>query len=112
MRVAALLLLAACTDPAIDMTLSFPANNASFDLSCVGAVDVLPIAVGDTKSLDIGYRERATMDPTPCIDLATPPTSFADVEAQIRGKLDLPLPPGGLAAIEIRGRDGTCAEVP
>jgi hypothetical protein len=112
MRVAALLLLAACTDPAIDMTMSFPATNTSFDLSCVGAVDVLPIAVGDTKSLDIGYRESSTMDAAPCIDLATPPTSFADVEAQIRGKLDLPLPPGGLAAVEVRGRAGSCNEMP
>lgn len=112
MRAAALLLLAACTDPAVDMRLSFPASNTGFDLSCVGAVDVLPIAVGDKGSLDIGYRENTTMNAAPCIDLATPPTSFADIEAQIRGKLDLPLPQGGLAAIEVRGRIGSCSEMP
>ena len=112
MRGAALLVLAACTDPAVDMTLAAPADSASFDLSCVTAVDLLPIPVGDAQSLDIGYRENNDMIRTPCVDLATPPHSFADVEAQIRGKFDLPLPPGGLAAVEIRGRAGTCRDLP
>ena len=114
MRYAALsLLLAACADPAIDVKLVMPpAGSAAFDLSCVSAVDVLPLAKGDTLPLDIGAHD-GTAGPAPaCIDLATAPTSFDDVEAQIRGKLDLPLPPGGLAGIEMRGRSGSCKDQP
>ncbi len=104
--------LAACTDPAVDMHLSWPQSTTAFDLSCVSAVDVLPIPVGDAKALDIGLRESDDLTRVPCVDLATPPTSFADVEAQIRGRFDVPLPPQGLAGIELRGRRGSCAEIP
>lgn len=113
MRTFALLLLAAgaCTDDAIQMHLVVPSSTAAFDLSCVTAVDLLPIAVGDTKPLDIGEREAATMVEAPCIDITTPLTSLADVESALHG-LTSPLPTQGLAAVEIRGRAGSCKENP
>jgi hypothetical protein len=112
MRSAVLALaLAACTDGAIDMHLEFPQSTSAFDLSCVSAVDVLPIPVGDAKMLDIGYRESTDMTRVPCVDLGSP-KSFADVEAQLQGQIDIPLPPEGLAGVELRGRRGSCKEVP
>ena len=111
-----LLVAGACTDPAIDIQLALPPPPAqgqpAFDLSCVTAVDIQPIAVGDRKSLDIGQREYDTMDASPCVDLTSPPTSFADIEAQLHGKFDIPVPANGLAALEIRGRAGTCKDMP
>ena len=47
----------------------------------------------------------------PCAKVKSP-TSIADVEAQIAGQIDIPIPPGGLAAVELRGREGTCDEIP
>jgi hypothetical protein len=90
-----------------------PATTSStVDLSCVTAVDLLAIPTGDVGSLDIGYRESQTNQRVPCVDLAKAPTSFADIEAQIRGQFDVPMPAGGLAAIELRGRTGSCKDVP
>ena len=113
MRTALLtLLLAACTQPAIDLQLELPPDSSSFDLSCVTAVDVQPIGVGDRKDLDIALREEATQDAAPCVDIKTTPHSFADIESQMRGKIDLAIPLDGLAAVELRGRAGTCQDMP
>ena len=111
-RALLLLATAACSEPAIEMTLVMPSSDAPFDMSCVTAVDLLPIPVGDTKSLDIGYRESNDMQAVPCVDITGPITSFADLQAAIHGKFDLALPPEGLGGIEIRGRAGSCGEMP
>ncbi len=111
MRLALMALaLGACAEPAIEMKLVLPADAADFDLSCVTAVDLLPIATGDTQTLDIG--ERGFTDNIPCVDLAEPVTSFAQLQAAIAGRFDLALPQGGLGAVEIRGRIGSCKNVP
>jgi len=107
MKYAVVFLLGACAQPAVEMHLELPDSSAPFDMSCVGAIDLLPLAKGDTKTLDIGYRFDTTMDRTPCVPIDSP-SSFDDIESQIRGKFDLPLPPGGLAAVELRGRPGGC----
>ena len=105
--------LAACTEPAVEMTLVPAKTSAPVDLSCVGAVDLLPIPVDDqVGDFDIGMRVTADNQHVPCVDLARSPTSFADLEAQIAGKFDMPLPPGGLAGVELRGRPGNCEDVP
>jgi hypothetical protein len=104
--------LAACTDPAVEMTLVPAKTNATVDLSCVTAVDLLAIPNNDANTLDIGYRESNTQQRVPCVDLKTAPKSFADIQSQISGQFAMPLPPEGLAGVEIRGRVGTCAEMP
>ena len=104
----ALVLVTACAEPAIEMKLVMPNDSAPFDMSCVTAVDLLPIPVGDTKPIDIGERQFVTMDVAPCVDLARAPTSFADVQTLIRGKFEMALPAAGLAGVEIRGRAGVC----
>jgi hypothetical protein len=108
----ALLATAACTEPAVEMKLVMPADSADFDMSCVTAVDLVPIAVGDVKSLSVGAREDASMEALPCVDLPHAPTSFVDVENMIRGRFDVALPSAGLGAVEIRGREGSCDENP
>lgn len=96
-------LLAACADPAIDLSLVLPSTQpAGFDVSCVGAVEVAAIG-NDTGSVD------AVPDViSQCVDLATPPTSLADIKRQIAGRFQLEIPGSGLAGITVRGIQGRC----
>ncbi len=105
-----LLLVGACSDPAIDMNLVAAKTTSAVDLSCVTAVDVLPIAVDDAATLDIGNREGFSAVKVPCVNVKNIKT-IADVQAQL-AQLDIPMPTGGIAGIELRGREGTCDEVP
>ena len=106
-----LVLAAACSDASIEMHLAPAKTTATIDLSCVTAVDILPIAVNDAATLDIGNREYDTQQRVPCAHVQNA-KSIADIEAQIAGQIDIPIPPGGLAALELRGREGTCDEIP
>lgn len=100
-----LVLAGGCADPVIEMTLRMPNANqmpANFDLSCVTAVDV--VIAGNDKGGD-----QAPPDQTrSCIDLASPPSSFAALKSAIAGKVNVGLPQSGLAAVSIRGRAGNC----
>jgi hypothetical protein len=106
-----LVAVAACSDGSIEMHLQPAATTAMIDLSCVTAVDILPIPINDAATLDIGNREYDTQQRVPCA-MVKSPKSIADIEAQIAGHIDIPIPPGGLAALELRGREGTCDEIP
>ena len=113
MRGAALIALgalAACNDGAIDLKLLLPQETADFDMSCITAVDVLPLGPSDAKPLDIGARTRT--DNVPCVDLKRQVTTFAQLQAAVSGAVDLPIPPGGLGAVEVRGREGKCSDKP
>jgi len=103
-------LVAACNDGAINLKLLLPEESAMFDMSCVKAVDVLTLGPNDTMSLDIG--QRTSKASIACVDLDRTVTTFAQLQAALSNKLDAPIPAGGLAAVEIRGRAGTCAENP
>jgi hypothetical protein len=107
----AVVLVAACSDASIDMHLQPAQTTGTIDLSCVTAVDILPLPVNDAATLDIGNREYDTQTRVPCA-IVKNAMSIADVEAQIAGQIDIPIPPGGLAALELRGREGTCDEIP
>jgi hypothetical protein len=117
MRLAlALTLLGAvgCTDRAIEVRLHLPgepAPPAAFDYSCIGSVDVLPIGAEPPASYDIGILATSGTA-VPCIDLPAAPTSLADFAAELHGRLDIPVPPGGLQAIELRARTGHCSDDP
>jgi len=106
-----LALVAACGDASIEMHLQPASTSATIDLSCVTAVDILPLPINDAATLDIGNREYDTQQRVPCA-MVKSPSSIADIEAQIAGQIDIPIPPGGLAALELRGREGTCDEIP
>ena len=96
----------ACTDPAIDMSLTLPTPPQmpeGFDLSCVTAVEVF--AVGNER----GSQATPPDIVGDCIDLPSAPASFADIRAAMAGKFALTIPESGLAGIQIRGTTGACA---
>jgi hypothetical protein len=99
-----LLGLAACTDPAIEMRLALPGADAArgFDLSCTGAVTVR--IVGN----DLGDDKHPGDAVTSCVDLTTPPQSFADLQRAISGRFSFAIPGSGLAAVQIAGFKGRC----
>jgi hypothetical protein len=82
--------VAACGDPAVDVTLRLP--DTDVDLSCVQSVRVY--AWGETITDDA---------PNQCIVLDAPVSGFAELREAIRGKLELRLPPSGLAGIDVSG---------
>ncbi|HTR50580.1 MAG TPA: hypothetical protein VMJ10_07730 [Kofleriaceae bacterium] len=106
-------LLAACAQPVVDMTLELPSSTTTVDLSCVTAVDLMPIADGTRPTLDIGYAEfMDTEAAVSCVDLDSTPQSLDDIASQIRGKFEMGMPSGGLAAVVMRGRAGACKDNP
>jgi hypothetical protein len=112
---ASILGLAACGEPAIEVHLQMPGEPTppdTFDYSCIQAVDVLAIPVGDNKPIDIGERVDLLGESVPCIDLDRAPKSAADLAALLRGRLDIPIPAAGLAGIEFRARAGKCSDNP
>ncbi|MEO8550643.1 MAG: hypothetical protein ABI678_11740 [Kofleriaceae bacterium] len=100
--------LAGCGSSAVDMSLVVPADTAEFDLTCVTAVDVLPLAT--TDKMPIEFADRT--DDFPCIAITTPVDKFTKLAAAMANKVDIPLPAGGLGAVAVRGRRGTCEENP
>jgi hypothetical protein len=110
--VIAMLMFGACAQPAVEMKLLVPNETPDFDMSCVTAVDLLPIAIGDTATLDIGGREDGSSDSIPCVDLQNAPKNFAELQSDLTGKFDIALPKSGLAGVEMRGRAGNCAAKP
>lgn len=101
--------LAACNDGAIDLKLIYPEEAANYDMSCVKAVDVLTLGPSDSMPLDIGVRTGGNIA---CVDLGHTVTTFAQVQAALTNKVNVPIPAGGLGAVEIRGRAGSCADKP
>ena len=109
MRPLFLLALGACAEPASDMSLKLPQMPSNFDLSCVTAVDVAAHA-DSREPFDIGIRlfERDQRDP--CVDIE-PETTFEGIREQLRGRVEFDLT-DDLAAIQIRGGEGTCEDFP
>lgn len=112
MRVACLawIVAAGCAEPVVTMQLDMPPSVvADFDLSCITAVDVLGFSQGmlDEAPPDIGLHADLFNERPQCIAIANA-TTLADLSRQLHGHVDVPLPPEGLAAIELRARTGTC----
>jgi hypothetical protein len=106
MRATILLLAlgAGCADPVIDLSMAVPAMPTGFDVSCVTSVEVA--AVGNER----GGANTPPDVVSSCIDLKTPPSSFADIRAAIHGRVDLRIPESGLAGIQLRGTTGACSD--
>ena len=115
MRSASLLLVlgaaaSACAEPAIEMRLELPppARADLFDVSCVGAIEV--IARGNERgALPTGPNDpgRPADDVADCVTIQGA-TSFAQIRSAIAGRFELALPESGLAGVELRGSTGTC----
>lgn len=107
MAIAIAISTVACTEPAIEMSLVLPPDTASpFDLSCVTAVDLVPLALEDRELLDIG--DRSVEDDIPCVELDAPASSLQAAAAALRGKFEMAIPSDGVAAVMLRGRAGRC----
>lgn len=92
---AVLLSSVGCTEKAIELRLSWPDSGsdvANTDLSCVNSIHVMVQGEIFEDFTDT------------CIEISNP-TSYEDIQAQIRGKLDANLP-GNPVAIEVRGLAG------
>lgn len=104
-----LLALGACAEPANEMSLQLPQQMpAGFDLSCVTAVDVVGHYDAE-EYLDIGLRYYDLGERAPCVDV-TPQKTFEGIRNQIAGEFSLELE--GLMGVQIRGRVGTCKDIP
>ena len=105
---------AGCAEPAVEMQLAMPASvPADFDLSCIGAVDVLGFsqAMLDEAPPDISDHVGFNNEQPACVNVSHA-TTFAELTDQLRGHVSVPLPVGGRTAIELRGRTGTCEQFP
>lgn len=102
MRALLLATLVGCSSSAVDMTLLLPTGGSDFDMTCVTAVDLLPVANGDDGSLDLSTRTDAS-----CATVASL-KSFNGLQPALAGKFDLDLPKAGLEGVVMRGRAGTC----
>lgn len=106
--IVAMVVLAGCGDVAIQMTLLLPTERANFDPACVSAVDVLPLAAGDKMPGDLSERAGDI----PCITIKNPASTFGKLATEMANQIDVPLPSGGLSAVAVRGRVGSCEETP
>ena len=93
----AIVLLAACAEPAVDMAVVLPTNADSFNTSCITAVDVR--VTGERYLQDGSDFRRA------CIEIPGA-ASYAAIRDAIRGKFDVGIPDSGLSGIEIYGWSG------
>jgi hypothetical protein len=96
----AIVLLAACTDPVVDMELVLPNNAETFDTSCITAVEVR-VTGGNYLQDPDDYRRS-------CIEL-TGGASYAAIRDSIRGKFEVAIPETGITGIEIYGWSGPTA---
>ncbi len=100
------LTLAACADPTIQMTLA-PTDEvrSSLNTSCASAVLVKLNGVNIDLNPDDFVQD--------CYDIpaSVPHASWTELQAAIAGKVSSPLPATGLAAVEVYGYSGTCAQL-
>jgi len=98
------LLLCACGDKAIEMTLQPPPSSvqAEFSTSCVAAVEIF--VDGANYIQDGGDYVRD------CIDLPANAKrdTYTDLRNRVAGQFDVGLPPSGLLGVEVFGYSGPC----
>ena len=104
MRIYTLLLLAACTDPAVEMHLVLPQPDAQIDLSCVTAVRL--DAFGNDQG-DVNHPPDVKSD---CVDLPRAPTSLSDLAGLMHGKFSVPMPASGLLGVDFTAFGGPCSD--
>jgi hypothetical protein len=90
--------LGACADPVVTMQLQPAPDAQMFNTSCVSTVEV--------RAEGMNYPSDPMDYKSISVDVTTSPATYADVEAAIRGKFDVPIPSSGLQAVEIYGWNG------
>ncbi len=99
MRLAALLVvsLAACADPVVEMNIVLPKNAATFDTSCVTAVEI--------RTMGASYATNDDDYLSSCVEISNAPT-FGKLRDAIRGKFDILIPDSGLSGVSLLGWSG------
>src|SRR5258706_1178437 len=96
------LVVAGCAEPSVEMRFVAPPNAASYDTSCINAIEVR--AIGST------FAEQDKTDFTrTCIELQSTAPTYAALREAIQGKFTVELPKTGLAGISVLGWSGTDA---
>src|SRR5688572_2983438 len=99
-RFAALALVTGCTDPVLDMQLQLPTNAATFDTSCISAVEVRVTGTSFLQNKDDYTRS--------CIDIQGG-ADYVAIRDAIRGRFEVAVPDTGISGIEIYGWSGPSA---
>lgn len=96
--------VAGCADPVVEMSLRMPAadSGASFDTSCVSAIEVYAYGNDYPNSPNDFTRD--------CMDLSDPAATFSEIRSEMLGNFDLRIPSSGLASIEVYGHVGACED--
>lgn len=92
-------LLAACGEKALEMTLVLPENSEAWDTSCIQTIEIYT-AGGDYPENDDDYLEQT-------LDISDNPVeTYAELKQAIRGRFDVEIPDSGLSAVEMYGWNG------
>src|SRR5690348_11323150 len=95
--VVTLALLAACSDPVIEMQLVLPENADNFDTTCINAVEVRVTGANYLQDGDDYQRS--------CIDIKSS-AGYAAIRNAIRGRFEVLIPDTGISGVEIYGWSG------
>lgn len=100
--------LAACAEPAIDMSLQLPSMEraAGYNLSCIGAVQVF-IRGNDRGGGSEDSPGRPADDSYDCVEVEGI-DSFAKLRQTIAGRFSLAIPGSGILGVDVRASTGTC----
>ena len=99
-RFLAFALLAACGEPVVEMHFVVPSDVAPQDTSCMQAFSFF--VDGGHYPADLSDYQGS------CINIDQSPATMGDLPNALRGKVDMPIPQDGLAAVEIYGLDVKC----
>ncbi|HEY5924033.1 MAG TPA: hypothetical protein VIV11_20275 [Kofleriaceae bacterium] len=98
--VVAIILLAACAEPVVEMQLVLPQNADNFDTTCITAVEVR-VTGGNFLQDSKDYRRS-------CVEI-TGVAGYAAIRDAIKGRFDVAIPDTGISGIEIYGWSGPTA---
>jgi len=92
----------ACAEPVIELSFTIPAadRGGDFNAQCITAVDVF------TRGND--YPTSPADFVRSCVELTAGSAKLSGIKSALTGKIDVRLPPSGLAAVEVLGRRGSC----
>jgi hypothetical protein len=94
-----LIMLVACSDPALEMALVLPDNDQDWDTSCVQTIEVYTAGAN--------YPDQANDYVGQTLDISdNRAETYEDIRQAVRGKFDVAIPDSGLSAVEMYGWNG------
>lgn len=95
----ALVAVAACADPVIEMRLELPENHEQWDTGCTKTIEVYTQGA-NYPAISNDYIGQ-TFDSSD-----SPPATYSAVKTMVRGQFEVAIPESGLGGIEMYGWDG------